>query len=347
MERISAVTAGLSRSEASASGPGAVLAIDDLHVEFRSKRGRAQAVRGVTLEVRSGETLGIVGESGSGKSVSALSVLGLLPPSAQVTSGSVVFEGRDLLALDEEEQGQIRGSRVSMVFQDPLTSLNPSMTIGRQISEVMEQHLDMSREEGLERAIELLGHVGIPDPASRASSYPHQLSGGQRQRAMIAMAVACQPALLIADEPTSALDVTIQAQVLDLLQRLQAETGMAIVLITHDMGVVAGLADRVVVMYAGRIVEVGPTEGLLSSPRHPYTDGLLRSVPRLDRPAEERMHQIDGGPPDVHADVVGCAFSPRCRWSIEQCTTTRPPLESADGESAVACWVLPFDAPAT
>ena len=340
------MTAPVSPAETSQDEAASLLAVDGLRVEFASRQGRAQAVRGVSFSIAAGETLGIVGESGSGKSVSALSVLGLLPGSASITAGSITFDGRDLLTLDEEERSQIRGSQVSMVFQDPLTSLNPSMTVGRQISEVMERHLGMTRETGLVRATELLDHVGIPDPRRRANSYPHQLSGGQRQRAMIAMAVACEPALLIADEPTSALDVTIQAQVLDLLQRLQAETGMAIALITHDMGVVAGLADRVVVMYAGRIVEVGPTETLLSAPRHPYTDGLLRSVPRLDRPAEARMSQIEGAPPDVLEEISGCAFSPRCQWSVERCMTSQPPLEPAPGDREAACWVLPFDAPA-
>jgi oligopeptide/dipeptide ABC transporter ATP-binding protein len=320
-----------------------VLEVADLQIEFSTRRGRARAVRGVSFRVDEGETLGLVGESGSGKSLSALAVMGLLPTGAGVTGGRVVLCGQDVLAQGEAELRRTRGSTVSMVFQDPMTSLNPSMAVGRQVAETLERHRGVTPQEALSRAVELLDEVGIPDPARRARSYPHQLSGGQRQRVMIAMAVACRPALLIADEPTSALDVTVQAQVLDLLRRLQQEVGMAILVITHDLGVVAGLADRVVVMYGGRVMEEGPATTLLATPRHPYTHGLLRSLPRLDRPMQTRLQQIDGVPPDIHQDLTGCPFRARCQYGTDRCARAVPPLEPLGDGTSAACWLMPLD----
>ena len=312
-----------------------LLSVRDLHVEFAGRGRVVHAVRGLSYEIHTGETIGLVGESGSGKSVSALSLLGLLPKRAgRVSSGSALFEGQEILHLPDDRLRKIRGARIAMIFQDPLSSLNPVLTIGRQITEAVETHRGLSHKAARKRAIELLELVGIPGAALRLDNYPHQFSGGMRQRAMIAMALSCEPSLLIADEPTTALDVTIQAQILELLRRLRSELHMAVLLITHDLGVVAGFADRLAVMYAGRLVELGPTETILADPAHPYTVGLLRSLPRLDRPRQEALTPIEGSPPDLASELRGCPFAPRCAWRIDVCATVDPPLAPVVGERA-------------
>jgi len=309
---------------------GALLTVDDLHVEFVSRNRTVRAVRGLSYSMQPGETLGLVGESGSGKSVSALSLLGLLPERVgRVSHGSAIFDGQDLIGMPQDKLRRIRGDRIAMIFQDPLSSLNPVLTIGRQIAETLETHRGMSGKAARLRAIELLELVGIPGAAKRVDDHPHQFSGGMRQRAMIAIALACEPSLLIADEPTTALDVTIQAQILSLLKRLRQELGMAVLIITHDLGVVAGFADRLAVMYAGRLVEIGRTEDVLAAPSHPYTIGLLRSLPRLDRPRQAALTPIEGSPPDLASDLVGCPFAPRCAWRREDSWVTDPPLRPA------------------
>jgi oligopeptide/dipeptide ABC transporter ATP-binding protein len=313
-----------------ASAPGALLTVDDLHVEFASRDRVVRAVRGLSYSIGPGETLGLVGESGSGKSVSALSLLGLLPQRVgRVSRGSAIFQGENLIGMPDEKLRRIRGDRIAMIFQDPLSSLNPVLTVGRQIGETLETHRGMSRKDARIRAIELLELVGIPGAAKRVDDHPHQFSGGMRQRAMIAIALACDPALLIADEPTTALDVTIQAQILSLLKRLRTELGMAVLIITHDLGVVAGFADRLAVMYAGRLVEIGRTEEVLAAPSHPYTIGLLRSLPRLDRPRQAALTPIEGSPPDLASELAGCPFAPRCAWRVDASWTTGPQLVAA------------------
>jgi len=316
------------------------LDVRDLRTEFRTGAGVVHAVDGISYSVEPGETVAIVGESGSGKSVSALSLLRLIPdPPGRISGGEVWFGGRDLLRLSDSEMRQVRGGEIGMVFQEPMTSLNPVLTIGRQITETLEQHRGANRAECERRAIELLGLVGIADAARRLKQYPHQLSGGMRQRIMIAIALACDPKLIIADEPTTALDVTIQAQILELMQRLTRQLGVALVIITHNLGVVARYADRVNVMYAGHIVESGPAEAIYHHSRHPYTIALLRSVPRLDRPRQARLDPVDGQPPDLARLGQGCAFRPRCHLAAEVCATARPALETcgAAGQST-ACW---------
>jgi len=316
-------------------GGAPLLSVRDLHVEFSGRGTTVRAVRGLSYDIGAGETVGLVGESGSGKSVSALSLLGLLPKRvSRIPAGSALFEGEEILGLSDERLRSIRGARIAMIFQDPLSSLNPVLTIGRQISEAVETHRGLTNKQARERATELLELVGIPDAATRLDNYPHQFSGGMRQRAMIAMALSCEPSLLIADEPTTALDVTIQAQILELLRRLRSELHMAVLLITHDLGVVAGFADRLAVMYAGRLVELGPTETILSDPAHPYTVGLLRSLPRLDRPRQISLTPIEGSPPDLASDLRGCPFAPRCAWRLDRCTSDDPPLETVVGERA-------------
>jgi oligopeptide/dipeptide ABC transporter ATP-binding protein len=311
-----------------------LLTVDDLHVEFSGRHRTVRAVRGLSYTIERGETLGLVGESGSGKSVSALSILGLLPKRvSKISAGSARFDGQELIGMPEEKLRRIRGARIAMIFQDPLSSLNPVLTIGRQITEALETHRGMDRKGSRKRAVELLDLVGIPAASRRIDDYPHQFSGGMRQRAMIAMALSCEPSLLIADEPTTALDVTIQAQILSLLARLREELGMAVLLITHDLGVVAGFADRLAVMYAGRLVELGPTEELLAGPSHPYTIGLLKSLPRLDQPRQAALTPIEGSPPDLAADLIGCPFAPRCAWRLEDSWLTNPPLRSAAARS--------------
>ena len=333
---------------------GPLLAVENLSVEFHPRERTVRAVSGISFAMAAGETLAIVGESGCGKTVSALAILGLLPKNAaRITSGSIRFDGRELIGLSESEMERVRGHRISMVFQDPLTSLNPILTVGRQITETLEAHLAMGRKAARVRAAELLRIVGIPEAARRLDEYPHQFSGGMRQRVMIAMALSCDPAILIADEPTTALDVTIQAQVLEVLQRLRREFAMSVLLITHDLGVVAGIADRVAVMYAGRIVEIGPTEAVLADAMHPYTVGLLRSVPRIDRDRTAALVPIEGAPPDLRTRIEGCPFAPRCAWRIDVCGVDDPGLVPAagtdgpvDGSRLVACHNRPTSAEA-
>jgi oligopeptide transport system ATP-binding protein len=317
-----------------------LLEIGNLRAEFRTGSGVVRAVSGIDLSVARGEILGIVGESGSGKSVSMLAVMGLVEkPAGTVQADTLRFEGRDLLAMSADERRRLRGNRMAMVFQDPLTSLNPFLTVEEQICEVLEIHKGMSRKDARARAVRLLEAVGIPAPERRIEDYPHRFSGGMRQRVMIAMALACDPALLIADEPTTALDVTIQAQILELLKRLRDERGMAVILITHDLGVVAGTCERVAVMYAGRIVEEAPVDDLFGRPAHPYTLGLLGSLPRLDDANGAVLRPIDGLPPDLSRIPPGCPFHPRCRHAIARCRFEDPRLEPVAPAHRKACWV--------
>jgi peptide/nickel transport system ATP-binding protein len=327
-----------------------LLRVRDLKTYFVTEHGSgtARAVDGVAFDVLPGETLGIVGESGCGKTVTSLSILRLIPePPGHILPGSFIeFEGRNLLTLEPRELRAIRGNRIAMIFQEPMTSLNPVFTVGDQIAEAAIVHHQVSRRAARSRAIEMLRLVGIPDPDERVDHYPHQMSGGMRQRVMIAMALVCRPQLLIADEPTTALDVTIQAQILELIDRLQAELGMAVLLITHDLGIVAGSADRVVVMYAGQVVEQAPTATLFARPLHPYTEGLLASVPRLDAPparARGRLRSIPGQVPAATAWPEGCRFHPRCPYAWDRCRAEEPPLLDAGGEPGthlVRCWLL-------
>lgn len=318
----------------------ALLEVRGLRTQFQTQDGMVKAVNGISYDVNEGETVAIVGESGCGKSVGVLSVMRLIPqPPGKIVGGSVMFDGRDLLKLPEDELRHIRGNRISMVFQDPMTSLNPVLTIGRQVGEALEVHQGLSVAEARQRSSELLGLVGIPEAKSRLNDYPHQFSGGMRQRAMIAMALSCNPKLLIADEPTTALDVTIQAQIIDLVRRLRDEFGMAIIWITHDLGIVAGLADRVIVMYAGYIIESAPVRELYVNPRHPYTLGLLRSVPRLDADRPTRLIPIDGLPPDLIGLPDACPFAPRCSYAIEACWHANPKLEAVAPGHEIACFV--------
>ena len=319
---------------------GVLLSVENLVTQFSTSSGIVRAVDGVTWDVNEGETVALVGESGCGKSVSALSIMRLVSePAGRIVSGRILFKGRDLRTLSEEEMRRVRGREIGMVFQEPMTSLNPVLTIGRQLTEGLEIHLGMTRDQARTRAIELLGMVGIPDPARRLKQYPHQFSGGMRQRMMIAMALACDPKLILADEPTTALDVTIQAQILELMKDLSRRLGVAMLIITHNLGVVARYADRVNVMYAGRIIEQASARELYSNPRHPYTYGLLRSVPRLDEPRRERLAPIEGQPPDLTRLPRGCSFVPRCRWRVERCEVEAPPLRPIERPGHVsACW---------
>jgi oligopeptide/dipeptide ABC transporter ATP-binding protein len=315
----------------------ALLEVKGLHTEFRTGAGIVPAVDGISYTVDAGETVAVVGESGSGKSVSALTVMRLIPdPPGRITAGQVLFNGRDLMTLSEEEMRQIRGAEIGMVFQEPMTSLNPVLTIGRQITETLEQHRGLDREQADARARELLGLVGIADVERRLRQYPHQLSGGMRQRVMIAIALACNPKLIIADEPTTALDVTIQAQILELMKDLTQRLNIALIIITHNLGVVARYASRVNVMYAGRIVEAGSARDIYHHPRHPYTIALLRSVPRLDLPRRSRLEPVDGQPPDLTRLDAGCAFRPRCRFAAPACAEGRPPLVVTDHATHLA-----------
>ena len=322
------------------AGQGAVaLRVRNLSVSFRIPGGVMPAVDGVSFELRHGETLGLVGESGSGKTLTALAVLRLLEsPPAQVTADAMMFDRRDLHRIGEDEMSDLRGARLSMVFQEPMTSLNPLMTIGRQIDEPLVRHLGLGRAAARARTVELLARVGIPRPATAALSYPHQLSGGMRQRVMIAIALACRPSVLIADEPTTALDVTIQAQILALLRELQDEMGTAILLITHDLAVIAQTADRVAVMYAGRIVETGPVAELFARPLHPYTEGLLRSVPRIVRTPQASLPEIPGVVPAPGNLPPGCAFAARCGFADAACHQQRPMLAAHGRDREVACF---------
>ncbi len=307
-----------------------LLEVKGLHTEFRTGAGLVRAVDGVSYTVHPGETVAIVGESGSGKSVGAMSILRLIPdPPGRITQGEILFAGRDLLSLSAEEMREVRGSEIGMIFQEPMTSLNPVLTIGRQITETLQQHRGADRATADRRAIELLTLVGIADPERRLRQYPHQLSGGMRQRIMIAIALTCEPRLIIADEPTTALDVTIQAQILELMAELTRRLNVALIIITHNLGVVARYAKRVNVMYAGRLVESGGAAEVYHDPRHPYTMALLRSVPRLDRPRQARLDPVDGQPPDLTRLDGGCSFRPRCRFAVAACAESRPALEPA------------------
>ena len=319
-----------------AAGP--LLSVEDLRVTFmRQGEESFTAVDGVSFDVRAGQTVGLVGESGCGKSVTSLAIMGLLPLRGNRVEGSATFEGVDLIGLSDREMRDRRGREIAMIFQDPLSSLNPVVPIGIQVTEVMERHRDMKRKEAMPKAEELLGRVGIPDPNARLKNYPHQLSGGMRQRALIAMALACAPRLLIADEPTTALDVTIQAQILALLKELVEDTGTALIMITHDLGVVAGLCDEVNVLYAGRIVERGNRHSLFRGPRHPYTYGLLRSIPRLDAPRGERLNPIPGSVSDNLPWTSACAFAPRCSHALHVCTEKTPEWEIEHGGRGLRC----------
>ncbi|MBW7918782.1 MAG: ABC transporter ATP-binding protein [Anaerolineales bacterium] len=320
--------------------PDTILDVQGLETVFKTPDGTVHAVNGVSFGLKEGETLGVVGESGCGKSVTMLSVLGLIPnPPGRVVAGTAKFAGHDLLKMTNEEIRHVRGSQISIVFQDPMTSLNPVLTIGKQLTEPLALHLGMTKKQAETRAAELLGMVGIPNAMERLKDYPHQYSGGMRQRVMIAMALSCSPQILIADEPTTALDVTIQAQITDLVKRLRQELGMAVIWITHDLGVVAGLAHRVVVMYGGFIIEEALVGELYANPSHPYTIGLLGSLPRVDAKQHDRLFSIEGLPPVLYQKPHACPFAPRCKWALERCWKENPALESITPEHRVACWV--------
>ncbi|HSG74952.1 MAG TPA: ABC transporter ATP-binding protein [Burkholderiales bacterium] len=316
-----------------------LLEVKNLQTQFLTSAGVVRAVDGVSYDINEGETVALVGESGCGKSVSALSIMRLVAePAGRIVGGEILFKGRDLLKLTEEEMRDVRGRDITMIFQEPMTSLNPVLSIGRQLTEGLEIHLGMNQKAAQARAVELLGLVGIPDPQRRLTQYPHQFSGGMRQRMMVAMALACNPKLILADEPTTALDVTIQAQILELLQDLSRRLGVAMLIITHNLGVVARYADRVNVMYAGRVIEQGSAAEIYADPRHPYTLGLLRSVPRLDEPMRAKLDPIEGQPPDLTRLPPGCAFAPRCAFRVDRCTET-PPLTALGAPGHLsACW---------
>ena len=342
MSEVQSVARRTSVADPASSHP--LLEIDNLHTHFFTPAGTVRAVDGVSYSLNSGETLGVVGESGCGKSVTALSILRLVAsPPGRIVDGAIRFEGSDLLGLSESQMEDIRGNHISMIFQEPMTSLNPLLTVGRQISEAIALHQGVSRRDAMDRAVEMLRRVHIPEPERRAFAYPHQLSGGMRQRVMIAMALSCNPKVLIADEPTTALDVTIQAQILDLMRELRDTLGTAIILITHDMGVVAENADRVVVMYAGRKVEEASVDDLFERPAHPYTRGLLDSIPSLDLatravPSRHRLNEIKGMVPSLFNLPKGCSFAPRCGFATDQCRATYPKLEQLRADHWVACW---------
>ncbi|MCX7694757.1 MAG: ABC transporter ATP-binding protein [Caloramator sp.] len=322
-----------------------LLEIKNLRTSFFTHVGEVQAVRGVSFHLDKGEAIGIVGESGSGKSITMMSVMRLLADNGKIVEGEILFEGKDLAKLPENEMQRVRGNEIGMIFQDPMTSLNPVLTIGDQLMEPLIKHKKMSKEEAFNRAVHMLELVGIPSPKSRMSQYPHEFSGGMRQRVMIAMALACEPKLLIADEPTTALDVTIQAQILELMKDLKQKINTSIILITHDLGVVADLCSRINVMYGGLIAETGSTRDIFYNPKHPYTWGLLNSVPNPKNLVKERLKPIDGQPPDLLKPPAGCPFAPRCQYAMRICMTQRPPLfEIGEGHKA-ACWLNHKDAP--
>lgn len=317
-----------------------LLDVKDLHVSFTTYNGEVKAVRGVNFYVDKGETVAIVGESGCGKSVTSQTVMRLIPePPGLIKQGEILFEDKDLVRVSDKQMEKIRGSEIAMIFQDPMTSLNPTMTVGRQITESLMKHQKMGSSEARQKAVEMLRMVGIPSPESRVKQYPHQFSGGMRQRAMIAIALSCQPKLLIADEPTTALDVTIQAQIIDLMKRLQKKIGSSIILITHDLGVVADIADRVVVMYAGIVVETGTLNDVFSNPHHPYTWGLMASMPRLDLAEEQELLPISGSPPDLISPPKGCPFAARCRHAMKVCAEYMPETTDISSTHQVACWL--------
>ena len=317
-----------------------LLEVNDLQVQFHTPEGTVYAVNGISYAIHEGEVVAVVGESGCGKSVSMMSILGLIPiPPGDIVNGRATWLDRDLLTLSENELEQIRGSEIGMIFQDPMTSLNPVLSIERQLTEALRKHYDLDMAEARQRGVELLDLVGIPDAASRLRQYPHQFSGGMRQRVMIAMMLACNPTLLIADEPTTALDVTIQAQIVDLVIRMREKLGMAMIWITHDLGVVASMADRVIVMYAGYIIEEALVDDLYERPQHPYTVALLAALPRVDQRREERLHSIPGAPPNLLVAPHGCPFAPRCSFVIERCLAEMPPLLETGAAHKAACWV--------
>jgi oligopeptide/dipeptide ABC transporter ATP-binding protein len=317
-----------------------LLQVTDLKTRFHTPEGIVYAVNGISFHLEEGETVAVVGESGCGKSVSMMSLLRLIPtPPGEIYSGTARYRGDDLLQKSELEMEDVRGQEIAMIFQDPMTSLNPVLSIGRQLTESLRVHLGLSQEQAESRSIELLEQVGIPDPARRLEDYPHQFSGGMRQRVMIAMALSCAPSVLIADEPTTALDVTIQAQIVELVVRLRESLHMAIIWITHDLGVVAGIADRVIVMYAGYIVEEASVQDLYDSPSHPYTLALLAALPRVDRRRDQRLRSIPGAPPNLLVQPHGCPFAPRCEFVIEQCRHENPALIQVDKNHYTACWV--------
>jgi oligopeptide transport system ATP-binding protein len=320
--------------------PDLLLDVKGLETQFKTPDGIVHAVNGVSFGLKEGETLGVVGESGCGKSVTMLSVLGLIPmPPGKVVAGEAIFSGQDLLKMTNEEIRHVRGAQIGMIFQDPMTSLNPVLTIGRQLEEPLMLHIGMTKKQAQERAAELLTLVGIPNAKDRLSDYPHQYSGGMRQRVMIAMALSCSPQILIADEPTTALDVTIQAQIMELVKRLREELGMSIVWITHDLGVVASIAHRVAVMYGGFIIEEASVNDLFANPSHPYTLGLLGSLPRVDEIEHGRLFSIEGQPPVLYQKPTACPFAPRCKWAMERCWKENPMLKPISNEHRVACWV--------
>jgi oligopeptide transport system ATP-binding protein len=319
--------------------PGPLLEVHDLKTQFSTPEGVVKAVDGVSFELNAGETLGIVGESGSGKSVTALSVMRLIPPPGRIVGGRVIYDGKDLTKLSETEMQAIRGESIAMIFQDPMTSLNPVFKVGWQVGEPLMLHRAETKAQAFASAVSVLAKVGIPSPGDRARDYPHHFSGGMRQRAMIAMGLTTTPKVLIADEPTTALDVTIQAQILDLLRTVNREFGTATILITHNLGVVAGMCERVMVMYAGRVVESGPTEDVFAHPKHPYTWSLLRSIPRLDAERHEALKPIEGLPPDLIDLPTGCAFHPRCTFAIDKCKRDTPALNRVGDTQLAACWV--------
>ncbi|HEX8992505.1 MAG TPA: ABC transporter ATP-binding protein [Anaerolineales bacterium] len=317
-----------------------LLDVQGLKTTFKTPEGIIHAVNGVSFGLKEGETLGVVGESGCGKSVTMLSVLRLIAsPPGKIVAGKALLANNDLLSMTNEEIRHVRGAQIGMVFQDPMTSLNPVLTIGRQLEEPLELHVGMTRQQARNRASELLALVGIPNGKERLNDYPHQFSGGMRQRVMIAMALSCAPQILIADEPTTALDVTIQAQIIELVKRLRGELGMAVIWITHDLGVVAGLAQRVIVMYGGLIIEEAPVEELYSNPTHPYTIGLMGSVPRVDEAQHSQLFSIDGLPPILFEEPTSCPFAPRCKWVMERCWKENPPLLQVGQDHRAACWV--------
>lgn len=317
-----------------------LLNVNDLRTRFHTPEGTVYAVNGISFEIAEGETLAVVGESGCGKSVTMLSIMRLISiPPGEIASGQAIYRGRDLLKLTDKEMEDVRGKQISMIFQDPMTSLNPVLTIGRQITEALRTHLGMSEETARERAVELLDQVGIPEAVHRLNDYPHQFSGGMRQREMIAMALSCAPDLLIADEPTTALDVTIQAQIVELVIRLRENLGMAIIWITHDLGVVAGIAERVIVMYAGYIVEEAMVDQLYDDPLHPYTLALLAALPRVDRRRDNRLKSIPGAPPNLLVEPHGCPFAPRCEYVTEICRREMPALNHILPGHKIACWI--------
>jgi len=319
-----------------------LLSVKNLEVAFFTKDGKVSAVNSISYTVDEGDTLGIVGESGCGKSVGAMALLRLLPtPPAKIMGGEVVLQGQDLLKLPQSQMHTIRGSKIAMIFQDPMTSLNPVMTVGKQISEAVRVNLGLGARECRDRTIEVLSNVGIPRAVDRLGDYPHQFSGGMRQRVMIAMAISCRPKLLIADEPTTSLDVTIQAQIVDLVRRLQQDLGMAVIWITHDLGVIARIAKRLNVMYAGKIIEYGPIKSVFAKPQHPYTIGLLGSLPRIDSNSDQELQFIEGAPPDMVRLPKGCSFAPRCKFRSERCLVEEPQLVGVGDDHMAACIRLP------